>query len=326
MPRPVKRIAVRDAPPIDPIAALEPSATASWIVPGRIQLELGATMYEAPGGTKPLQVSMIERQGQHLRIAVRLAHARFSLWTDRSALMSVLESEQRVSPFAGPLAGGLTNEMHATLRAGARVTRLANKNKWTQVRYVGAIQVEGWVPDEALGERGPASPLTRRRYARRPVRGVIPGAVIRAEPRFGSRELALMVQSFVLETVREIDSNWVEVSYSDGDVRLHGVVSKREPPGRIDRPKDPERPLPEVTTNAQVASGTCLYSRPDGEPIGYIVGDRDVALDRVDARWWVLMTDSPWGPLAFAARGPSRDTLTACAPPGSVPAPAPPKP
>ncbi|HEX4420462.1 MAG TPA: hypothetical protein VH165_21250 [Kofleriaceae bacterium] len=66
--------------------------------------------------------------------------------------------------------------------------------------------------------------------------------------------------------------------------------------------------------------GPCLYARPDGEPIGYIVDNQPVELDDgAAAGWWTLTAETPWGPLAFAARGPARTELVACAPAGAVP-------
>ena len=60
-------------------------------------------------------------------------------------------------------------------------------------------------------------------------------------------------------------------------------------------------PLP-ITANTKVASGTRLYARVKGDAIGYIVGDRDVDLAAVERGWFALTIDSPWGPVAFAAR------------------------
>jgi hypothetical protein len=74
-----------------------------------------------------------------------------------------------------------------------------------------------------------------------------------------------------------------------------------------------------ITPNAKVASGTCLYSKRGGDPIGYIVGDRDVDLAEAETGWFSLAIDSPWGPIVFAARGPTRSDLVTCAPPETVP-------
>jgi hypothetical protein len=44
-----------------------------------------------------------------------------------------------------------------------------------------------------------------------------------------------------------------------------------------------------------------------------------VALDDLGNGWWSVTLDTPWGALGFAARGPSKTELSACAPPGTVP-------
>jgi hypothetical protein len=192
------------------------------------------------------------------------------------------------------------------------------------VRFVGAVEVEGWVPDKLLGDGGPRrDPVGRFPSGRRTLM-VTPGTVIRSEPRWAATALATMADGYFVDTVREVDAAWVEVAYADGDVSVHGYLSKQDPPGPVHRGKDPEIPPPAAAPNAKVASGTCLYARARGEAIGYIVGDRDVELEDSGDGWWSLVIDTPWGAVAFAARGPTRRDLVACAPPGSVPDPAPP--
>ena len=317
-PAPVEQRPVEDAPPpVDPIAALAPTDTVSYLVPGRVQIELGGSVIEGPGGSKPIQVSLIDRQGNLVRAAVRLEHARFSLWTDRNRLLAVLAKEFSLAATYRP-----NDETRVVLRAGAVVRRLARKDKRTQVRYVGAIEVEGWIPDELLVDAG----APRHRFARFPRHGrlrpqhVFPGAVIRREPRWAGEQLAVVVNAYSLDTVREIDQSWAFVAYDDSDVAVQGFVSRRDPPGRVHKPKDPEVAPQKITPTAKVASGTCLYARVKGEPVGYIVGDRDVTLDDTGSGWWTLTIDSPWGPLPFAAQGPTPTSLTECAPAGSVPA------
>ena len=56
------------------------------------------------------------------------------------------------------------------------------------------------------------------------------------------------------------------------------------------------------------------------------LGVARVELDDTGNGWWTLTVDTPWGPLAFAAQGPTKSELVACAPPGSVPPVAPPPP
>lgn len=318
--RPPRPVPDADRPPIDPIAALIPedAAEVSWVVPGPIQLELGGTPIPSTGASRPLEVGPIDQQGNLERIAVRLEHARFSVWIDRNHLLSVLTRDQRIDPLGVPGTG----EAQVVLRAGARVRRLAHRDRSTQVRYLGALQVEGWVPDTALADRGHPHDSTGRIPTGRKTLMVIPGAVIRTEPRWAAGELAIMAGGYILDTLRELDDAWTEVSYEDGDVAIHGFVSRRDPPGRIHHWRDTDATAI-VTPNATVAGGTCLYARPGGEPIGYIVGARPVDLDDLGNDWWTLTIDTPWGPLGFAARGPARTDLAACAPPGALPPPTP---
>lgn len=313
-----------DRPPIDPIAALTPDAAAevSWVVPGPIQLELGGTSIGAAGTGRPIEVSAIDRQGSLERVAVRLEHARFSVWIDRVHMLSVLTRDQRIDALGVPATG---SEVEVVLRAGATVRRLAHRDRstQTQVRYLGALQVEGWVPDDVLGDHGHARDGTGRIPTGRRTLMVIPGAVIRAEPRWAAGELAIIANGYFLDTIRDVDEAWTEVSYEDGDVVVHGFVSKRDPPVRVHHWHDGDAATP-TTPNATAASGTCLYARAGGDAIGYIVGNRPVELDDAGAGWWTVTLDTPWGPIGFVAKGATRTELVACAPPGTVPPVTPP--
>ena len=311
---------IEDQPPIDPIAVLAPidGGRVSWILPGRIQLELGGGAIESPGGTRPIEVALVDRQGELVRAVVRLEHARFSLWTERSRLLAVIEREQRVTTYLG--ANPMTDKF-VVLRPGARVRKLARKDKQTHVRFVGALEVEGWVPDDVLGESAPARDRIGRIPSGHRTLMVLPGAVIRAEPKWAGGELATVANGHFVDTIKDIDNAWVEVAYGDGEVSVRGYVSRHAPPGRVHRTKDPDVPPPTVVPNAKVASGTCLYARRAGDMVGYIVGDRDVHLDDSGNGWWTVSFDTPWGPIPFAARGPTQASLFACAPQGSVPPP-----
>jgi hypothetical protein len=312
---------VEDKPPIDPIAVLAPveEGRVSWLLPGRIQLELGGSATESPGGTRPIEVALVDRQGDLVRAVVRLEHARFSLWTESSRLLAVIEREQRVTTYLG--ANPMVDKF-VVLRPGARVRRLARKDNLTHVRFVGALEVEGWVPDEVLGESSPARDRIGRIPSGRRTLMVIPGAVIRAEPKWTGGELATVANGHFVDTIKDIDSAWVEVAYADGDVSVRGYVSRHAPPNRVHRARDPEVPPPTVVPNAKLASGTCLYTKRDGDMVGYIVGDREVHLEGAGHGWWTVSFDTPWGPIPFVARGPTQTSLFACAPAGSVPPPA----
>jgi hypothetical protein len=307
-----------DRPPVDPIAALTPDDTVaerSWVIPGPIHLELGGAAIPAGGAGRPIEVSPIDQEGNLSRVAVRLDHARFSVWTDRSHMLAVLTRDQRIDAIGVPSIG---RDVEVVLRAGATVRRLAHRDRSTQVRYLGALQVEGWVPDAVLADRGRPRDGTGRVPTGRKTLMVIPGAVIRAEPRLGRNELAIMASGYFLDTVRELDDAWTEVSYEDGDVSVHGFVSRRDPPGRLHHWRDTDAPTA-IAPNTTVASGTCLYGRPSGDAIGYIVGNRPVDLEDAGSGWWTLAIDTPWGALGFAAHGPTRTELAACAPAGTVP-------
>lgn len=312
-------------PTIDPLAVLAPvdDQPMSWLSPGPISLELGGAGIESPGGSRPIEVALVDHQGSQVRAVARLPHARFSLWSDRGRLFGVIKRDLKIStgPGANP-----TSQMFVMLRAGARVKRLARnpKTKQTQVRFVGGLEVEGWIADDNLADSGPGGGRGSRMHSGKRQAMMIPGSVIRTEPRWGTNTLAVVNTAYMLDTVKEMNDGWIEVTYADGDVSVRGYTSKRQPPGAVHRQKDPDVPPPVITPNAKVAAGTCLYSKRNGDRIGYIVGDNtDVQLDALGNGWWTLAVDTPWGPIPFAAKGPSASALTPCAPAGSLPSPTP---
>ena len=308
-----------DRAPVDPIGVLATDGGAtSLLQPGAAQLELHATPIDSPGPTPPIPVTIVAEQGSRVRVAVRLARARFVIWTERARLYALLLRDQIVSPAAGRVTRPA--DPAVMLRAGSAVKRLAHHDTWTQVRFSGAVEVEGWVPDAVLGEEAPSRPYRGRIGSGRKTLMVMPGAVIRAEPTWAGPQLAVMANGYFLDIVREVDEAWSEISYGDGDVTLSGFVSRRDPPGRVHRKRaDPAlAPVP-ITPNTRVASGTCLYARGSDDPIGYLVGDQDVDLAGDGRGEWALAIDTPWGPIAFAARGPDPTSLVACAPDKAVP-------
>jgi len=306
--------------PIDPIVALAPTegGLTSLLQPGAAQLELHETPIDSPGPTTPIPVTIVAVQGSRVRVAVRLAQARFVIWTERARLYALLLRDERVAPAAGRAVQ--PSGPHVMLRAGSAVKRLAHEDTWTQVRYSGAVEVDGWVPDAVLGEEAPSRPYRGRIGSGRKTLMVTPGAVIRAEPKWAGRQLAVMANGYFLDLVREVDQAWSEISYGDGDVTLTGFVSRRDPPGRVHRKRpDPAlAPVP-IIPNTRVASGTCLHARGSGDPIGYLVGDQDVDLAGDGHGGWAITIDTPWGPIAFTARGPDPTSLVACAPDKAAP-------
>ena len=323
---PMKHLAPRE--PVDVIAALgETGHAVSYIVPGAAQLELGGALALAPDATEPLEVIPLEQRGDDVRIGVRLDHARFALWTRRAQMLAILARDERVETRPGRAFAPTTAEpIEARLRATALVRRLGHEGHWTRIRYLGTLEVNGWVPDDALADQTPSGKMPIGRIPTgRPALSVFPGVVIRSEPQWSARELATMATGYFVDEIKTVDDAWVEVGYEDGDVLVHGYVSRRDPPGRVHHPHEADPP-PSIAPNATAPSGTCLYAREGGEQIGYLVGDHPVALDATQPGWFALAIDSPWGPITFAARGATEAELDACAPPGSVPAPAPPAP
>ncbi len=305
-----KKKAIETRAPVDIVAALaQPLVESSWIAPGPAQLVLGGESVQALEGAPRLEVAVLEEQGTDIRVGVRLDHARFALWMARSRLLAIIAHEQRID-VPGVFATG-PDPMQVSLHGGALVQRIAKQAERTKVRYVGALEVEGWVPSSALADRAPAgrTPIGRIPTGRKQLM-LMPGAIIRAEPTWGAPQLALMNQGYFVDEVKAIDQAWSEVVYEDGDLAVHGFVSKQAPPGRTHRVKQPEH-TPPLTPNVNAPDGTCLYS--DGEEVGFIVDAQPVLVEAgTKPGWSVLTIDTPWGPIGFDARGSADTELAKC--------------
>jgi hypothetical protein len=327
--------------PVDIIASLaQQPAELSWIAPGPAQIVLGGTSVQALENAPRLEVSVVDEQGNDVRVGVRLEHARFALWMSRTRLLSLIKSDHRMT-FPGVFTAG-ADPMQVVLRGGAQVQRLAKKDDNTQVRYVGAVEVEGWVPTAKLVDRWPAGRENRGRVSngRKPLM-LVSGAVIRFEPKWSGQPLAILNQGYFVDEIRPVDDTnpvggpprigdvkklegmkkletpkpknndgWFEVSYEDGDVFVHGYVSKQAPPGRAHKKKPPEQTVP-LTPNVTAHDGACL--RIGNEEVGFIVGDQAVVVEKTDrAGAFKVTIDTPWGPISFDARGTAESELAKC--------------
>ena len=322
---PVGKLVGHHRDPIDVLAALaEPPKTVSWIVPGVAQLELGGPSIEAPSGAGELVVKLFDDQGPMLRVGVALEHVAFALWVERARLLGVVTHDQIVSSRPGGeyVAAG-ADPIAAQLHPNARVRQLGHRDGWTQIRYLGALEIDGWVPDDALVDHGTAADPGGRFPTGRQTLMVTPGTVVRSEASWSARELGVMANGYFLDTIKELDDAWVEVGYEDTELRVHGFVSKHDPPGRVHKPHVAETPAATITANTTLAVGTCLYATEGGEPIGFVI-------DAVPAEWlapapttgWFAVgLDTPWGPIVFAARGLVENDLATCGPTPAPPVP-----
>lgn len=283
--------------PIDVISVLAAAPVETGaIVIGPAQLHLAGVQLDPRETGAVHDVDVFETRGNDVRVGIRFNGVRFAVWTTRSQLLGVLTRKHSIG-----------EAVH--LEPGVRVHTLGRKNGRTQFRYIGAIEIEGSIPDDALAERGPARRRLVRQASGATKQLFIAGAVIRSEPRTHAPVLGHLHHSIALDVVQHVDNAWHEIAYKDTDIFVRGFISRLAPPGRIHRRPD-EEPLPLVTTNATVPPNTCLFA--DGEPIGFT--DATVAVHLAPARpnWFTLTVDTPWGHTAFEAKGPIESQLATC--------------
>jgi hypothetical protein len=294
----MSRSAVVHRAPIDVIVELEkPLSLTATLEPGAAQLQIGGESLDAPEGTAPIEVDVLEERGNDVRVGVRLMTASFAIWTSRARLLVELR-------------GDVVIDEGVTLHAGARVHRLAHEGQRTKVRYVGAVEVEGWVPDKLLVDRGAPHRTQVGPPAARKKLMVHPGAVIHSQPQWAAQQRAVVSHSYFIDEVEELDAPWRDVVYEDSDVSVRGFLSTQEPPGRTHRRPEPE-PMAPTPTNATLPDHTCLYS--GGEQVGFLTGAQQVAVTSGPQVGWLTITlDTPWGPIDFAGKGATESTLETC--------------
>jgi hypothetical protein len=312
---PKPSVAKASAPHVPLLVALaQKSDDGAWISPGPLQLEAGAVAIQPVDSSKPIEVAVVDEQGRSLHVGVKLPAVAFGAWVERASLYSILARDTRVigrdgSDFQPATTG---EPIEAMLKAGALVRRLAHQEHWTRVRYFGGVEIEGWVPDDALADHGAAHDAGSLRARGSMVQTMLPGSVIRTEARWAAHALATTANTYFVDTIKEIDDAWLEVAFEDGDVKVHGFVSKHDPPGRVHRPPEVEN-AQAIAPNGKLVAGTCLYVRAGGEPIGFAVQEAPAEIAAgTRADWFDVAVDTPWGPITFAATGASETDLSPC--------------
>ncbi len=315
--KPAVRAVTAKTDVIDPMAALAATTyPKSFIVPGLASLDLGGPSIQAPPAQPELAVTIIDEQSAMVRVAVKLDKLAFALWTERPRLLEVVTSNEVVHKSAGGGYQVLTEDAPvAIVHAGAHVRVLGHQASWTHVRYLGALEIEGWLPDAALGDRTTADPPGHSRYPTGlPTLMVTPGTIVRTEPKWAADQIAVMANGYFLDTIKAIDDEWALIGYEDGEIRVRGFASRRSPPGRVHKPHELEGAPAAITANGIALHGTCLYAKPHGEAIGFVTADAPVEVSAGRSpQWFTLTFDTPWGPLLFAAHGTSDADLDLCA-------------
>src|SRR3569623_1173174 len=322
--KPAAKTSVHPIEVLDPITVLSAAPDAyphSFLVPGLASLDLAGPQIQAPPAAPELEVTLLDEQSTMVRAAVRFGGIGFALWTERARLLEIVTREQRVSAHVGggwygPDAGVAP---YAELHTGAHVRVLGHRDKeaWTQVRYLGALEIDGWVPDAALTER---TRDLHHNIGRFPTGMqslmVLPGTVIRTEPKWVADQLAIVASGFLLDVIQPVAEAWSAIAYEDGDIAVRGYASKQDPPGEVHRPHAVDAPPAAVTPNAQVPRGTCLYATQDGEPLGFLLATHEGELSSARVfGWFTLSFDTPWGPITFMTPGLSAQSLATCGPP-----------
>lgn len=289
---------------VDPLPFLRdppPVAVRSWVKPRAARLELGdkpASPDQEP--TAPIEVMLVEPGPTLSRVAVVTPSARFVVWVERADLLAVMSRDVSVRSSFAPGSA----EIGATLRAGASVEILERTDERSRVRYSGAVELEMWVPNDALTDQGePVDAQQGMPHQGPKLFHGTPGLAIRAEPRWSTQHIAALARIYFVTEVRSLDEAWSEVQYEDRAVSVRGFASRRDPPVRLTSRASASQPSSALETNDKLTADTCLYARARGALVGVTrdaVAVAAVAADREG--WWDVTMETPWGPLTFAAQ------------------------
>lgn len=300
---------------VDPtpyLALDEPTATRTWVKARSARLDVGDAPAMPDSEDDPVEVMLVEPGPTLVRVAWRGPTARFAVWVERRDLFAVMKYDVPLRVELAPA----TSEAGGALRRGAPVEILERGAERSKVRYSGAVELETWVPNDALSadgepiDRGLVTPRGKMFHAS-------PGMAIRAEPRWGSPLVAATARTYFVSEVRALDDAWSEVDYSDAAVTVRGFASRREPPVRITARAPASQPSSSssgIEANEKLPSGVCLYARERGELVG-VSNAVVVAAQRGEHEgWWQVTLDTPWGPMQFAAEraGTSAGSWKSC--------------
>lgn len=290
----------RDA--VDPrpfLVETPPKAQRSWVMPRAARLEVGdrpSSPENEP--TEPVEVMLVEPGPTMIRVAAALPGARVAVWVDRKDLFAVISRDVTVrAPFTA-----VNADIGVTLRAFAPVEILEKEKERSRVRYSGAVELETWVPNDSLTWEAEPEVLGGLVGGGGKVLHAAPGLAIRAEPRWGGSLIAALARTYFISEVRAVDDAWSEVRYSDNAVSVRGFASRRDPPVKLARRAPSTQPSSTLATDDKLPAGTCLHARARGEIVGITNNVAVVTAEGEGEGWKVVTMDTPWGPLAFAAR------------------------
>lgn len=288
---------------VDPLPFLRepaPVAVRSWVKPRAARLDVGDQPSSPENEPQePIEVMIVEPGPTLMRVAVTTPGARFAVWVERRDLLAVMSRDVSVRSTFAP-AG---SQIGAALHAGASVDVLERTEERSRVRYSGALELELWVPNDALTDAAePVDAQNGMAYQGPKLLHGTPGLAIRAEPRWGSPLIAALARIYYVTEVRALDEAWSEVQYADRAVTVRGYASRRDPPVQLASRTSSAPPVTPLETNDKLTAGTCLYARTRGELVG-IAGDVAAAVVAGEREgWWAVTLETPWGPMTFAAR------------------------
>jgi hypothetical protein len=296
---------------VDPAPFLRvppPAAPRTWLVPRSAALDLGSAgaPSEATSGDslEPIEALVVESAATQMRVAVQTDVLRLVVWVPRGELFGVLTRDVSLG-FARTAAPAREPSgepsVAAILRRGAQVQVLERGAERSRVRYLGAVELDTWVPSDALSDRSTAPRPEGAEPSGPQLLHALPGLAIRAEPRWGGELLAVVARVYFVTDVRQLDAAWHVVRYADAAVTVQGFASPRDPPMRF-RPAA-TAPLSKLVADTSLPPGTCLYADERGAVVGMVAAAAPAATEgELREGWWTVALDTPWGVMRFAAR------------------------
>ncbi len=252
---------------------------------------------------------VIAEQGRKIRIVVEDDHARIAVWIAREDVADTVVAPLQLADSTGGalaiwLAPGVplvATDRARGLREVAIVDDAIGATGWASAQAIGTV----WV--RATGDRSPTAmrpadvPTWSPPRDPRPLVRIDRAGVIRSAPDAKAPVLVSIKANELTVSVIAKGEAFSEVEAFRPFIRVRGFVDN----ARVLGPSEGVVPHGSASghgfgmshaTRHEVAAGTCLFDRADGEVIGVTLETETRPGGQLDAnRWAMVYIDTPWG-------------------------------
>jgi hypothetical protein len=254
-------------------------------------------------------VSVLETDGDDVRVAIATPRLIVTRWVPTSALGRAAMAKVWVSPRADS-----PPDPAVRILVGYQLPEA--ETPWLSVRQAElvneGIELSGVVPAAVRGVVWDEPRMAMERPGT-----VHLDAVIVDAPHAGASVRARVSAAAAIE-VRGDHGGWLEVTARSAHAEVDGFLqpaAPRSPPdppgGTHDFSDDVIEPEPAPPAPERLPVGTCLHDAPGGNVVGMILGEQPADPEpTLTTGWYELQLATPWGELPYFIYSPSIQRLT----------------